>query len=86
MPINFPNDEAWDGARMVVSFAAESNGRRINCAVSIEALQDHFEGDHLKPLEAFRAHREQIESIVEQLIVRQRFERDGSILVRTQNC
>jgi hypothetical protein len=84
--VDFPNIENWDGTRMVVSFAAESNGRQIDCAVSMEALQDHFGGDHLTPLEAFRAHRWEIERIAEYLIVRKRFEPDGSVLVRTQNC
>ena len=86
MPVNFPNLEAWDGGRMVVSFPAEWDDRRINCAVSIEALQDHFNADNLTPLEAFRAHRWQIERIAEYLITRKRFEPDGSVLVRTQNC
>jgi len=52
----------------------------------MEALQDHFGGDHITPLEAFRAHRWEIERIAEYLIVRKRFEPDGSVLVRTQNC
>jgi hypothetical protein len=84
--VDFPNIETWDGTRLIVSFPAESSGLRIDCAVSMEALQDHFGGNHLPPLEAFRAHRGQIERIAEYLIVRKRFEPDGSILVRTQNC
>jgi len=84
--IAFPSLEAWDDSRMVVSFPAESEGRRISCAVSMEALQDHFDGHNLAPLEAFRSHRWQIERIAEYLIARKRFEPDGSVLVRTQNC
>jgi hypothetical protein len=85
-PVTFPNLEAWESSRMVVSFPAESEGRRINCAVSMEALQNHFHGHKLMPLEAFRTHRWQIERIAEYLITRKRFEPDGSVLVRTQNC
>ena len=86
MSVNFPQIEAWDGSRMVVLFPAESGGRQINCAVSIEALKDHFARDHLTPLETFRAHRWQLERMAEYLIVRKRFESDGSVLVRSQNC
>jgi hypothetical protein len=86
MPITFPDLEAWDAGRMVVSFPAELEGRRISCAVSMEALQDHFDARNLAPLEAFRSHRWEIERIAEYLIARKRFEPDGSVLVRSQNC
>lgn len=86
MTILFPAVEAWDGNRDVVSFPAEINKQRINCAISWEALQDHFGGDNIPPLEAFRSNRSVIEGVAERLINEQRFEQDGSILIRSKDC
>ena len=86
MAIVFPAVETLDGHRDVVSFPADVNGQRIRCAVSWEALQDHFQGDNIPPLDAFRTSRSAIEQVAERLINRQRFEQDGSILIRSQDC
>lgn len=86
MPISFSDIEAWDGDRFAVSFPAEEMSQRIRCAISWEALQDHFGGDNVTPVEAFRANRCAIERIAEGLITMSRFEQDGSILIRSQDC
>lgn len=86
MAILFPAVEAWDGNRYVISFPADVNNQRICCAVSWEALQDHFGGNDIPPLDAFRAKRSAIEGVAERLINRRRFEQDGSILIRSQDC
>lgn len=86
MAILFPAVEVWDGIRDVISFPADVNNQRIRCAVSWEALQDHFGGNDISPLDAFCAKRSAIEGVVERLINRQRFEQDGSILIRSQDC
>ena len=86
MTISFPQTEAWDGDRFVVSFPAEVDSHRVRCAISLEALQDHFGTKNLKPLDAFRANRRAIEALAERFIKRQRFEKDGSMLIRTRDC
>jgi hypothetical protein len=86
MTILFPAGEAWDGNRDVISFPADMNNLRIRCAVSLEALEDHFGGDNISPLNTFHAKRSVIEGVAERLINQQRFEQDGSILIRSQNC
>lgn len=78
--------EAWDGNREVVTFPVFLNKQRIRCAISLEAIQDHFGGKDLPPLDVFRAKRSAIEGIAKRLIERQRFEQDGSILIRSQDC
>lgn len=85
MAIEFPQVEAWNGNRDVVSFPADVNGKRINCAISWEALQDNFGGDKQDPLECFRANRDAIEAKAERLIAKRRFEADGSVLIRSQD-
>jgi hypothetical protein len=83
MPITFENIEAWDGEHQVVTFPAQVNGTRVRCAISREALEDHLGANNIEPLNAFRTNRQRIEAKAEQLIGRGRFERDGSILIRT---
>lgn len=86
MPITFQKVEVWVGSRDIVTFPAEVNQKRISCAISWEALQDHFGGNSVPPLDVFRANRQAIEAKAVQIINRQRFELDGSILIRTSDC
>jgi hypothetical protein len=81
-PISFPQGKQWNGSREIVEFEAESNGKKIHCAVSLEALCDNFDGDTKEPLQCFLNNRARIESLATKIILRQRFENDGSILVR----
>lgn len=85
MTIVFPNTEAWDSGRDVVSFPADYGGVRIACGISWEALQDNFGGNNLAPLDCFEAHRPSIEAKAAKLILNKRFEPDGSILIRTED-
>lgn len=85
MTIVFPAIEAWDGNRDVVAFPADVDGKRIHCAVSGEALQDNFGGNHTAPLDCFRASRGAIEAKATCLICHGRFEPNGSILIRSQD-
>ena len=83
MAIDFPKVEAWNGNRDIVSFPADSDGKRISCAISWEALQDNYGGANQEPLACFKANRAAIEGKATGLILRKRFEADGSILVRS---
>jgi len=84
--VSFPPGERWNGSREIVEFEAEFNGKRISCAVSFEALSDNFDGDRKQPLKSFKENRSKIEALATKFIQRQRFENDGSILVRTADC
>jgi hypothetical protein len=55
----------------------------VRCAISREALDDHFHGDNKNKLEVFRAHRREIEEITRRKYLSGRLEADKSILVRT---
>lgn len=65
MKISFPHQSPrFDGAALTVAFDALVDGQPRDCAVSAEALQDHF--DAASPLEdelvaAFKRHRKKIE-------------------------
>src|SRR5207245_8860400 len=83
----FPNSTPiYDSNRMVVVFAAIMGKDTIACAISHEALSDHFASDQLQPAAAFSRHRTAIERTAETLISQKRFETDGSILIRSSDC
>lgn len=81
--LTFPAGEQWNSSHEVAEFTAMLGDRKFRCAVTLEALCDNFDGDTKEPLECFRDNRPRIEAIAAKLIKRQRFEADGSILVRT---
>lgn len=81
MDIEFPNVEAWDVNQDAVTFPADCDGRRIQCKITWEALNNYAGGNQLQPIDCFRANRASIESKARQLIGWKRFESDGSILI-----
>ncbi len=81
----FPKKRVWDSDRMVVTFPAEIDGRKIPCSISLEALEDHFSADYSNALVSFDANRSKIESIAENVIRLEQFESNGSILIRTMD-
>lgn len=85
MRINFPAGEHWFGDRMIVSFQADVSGRLVRCAISMEALEDHWGATLATAIESFRLHRTAIEAKAQQLLLKARFEGDGSILIRTRD-
>lgn len=85
MTVSFHAVETLSASREIVSFPAEINGKRIQCAISWEALQDHFDGNGVPPINCFRANRKAIEAKAEHLIQRGRFESDGSVFIRSQD-
>jgi hypothetical protein len=84
MNIEFTPDEWYEHHRSnVVWFSAIDDEKVLNCAVSIEALTDHFGGYADDPLPAFRNHRQQIWDIAAKLIAERRFEDDGTIMIQS---
>ncbi len=55
----------------------------MRCAISREALDDHFQGDNKDKLEVFRANRRAIEQEVRRKYLAGDTEADGSVLIRT---
>ena len=48
--IEFPPDERDDKRRYVVSFSAIIDGKQIECAISYQALRNHFGADYDDPM------------------------------------
>jgi hypothetical protein len=58
------------------------NDKILPCAISREALDDHFGGDNKDKLKFFNANRERIEHAARRKYLADRVERDGSVLIR----
>lgn len=86
-PIEFPEKiERYDSSRDVVLFAARTREGEVDCAISGEALDDHFGAKGASQrarLAVFREHRPTIEKAARQKFLARRIERDGSILIRS---
>jgi len=84
MNIEFTPDEWHEHHRLnVVWFRAVVDEKVVECAISIEALTEHFGAYTDNPLPAFRSHRQQIWDSAAKLIAERRFEEDGTILIRS---
>ena len=64
--VTFPDDApAFDGAQVVVRFIAVVNGVSLSCAITAEALEDHFGARSTLEAELLRAFAEGRERIHE---------------------
>lgn len=86
VPVRFASSQFLDNERGLILFTAFSNHIVIGCGIRIDALIEHFNADPAAPLRSFVRHRRQIERIVEELVTEERYEDDGSILVRASDC
>jgi Fic family protein/DNA-binding transcriptional ArsR family regulator len=76
-------EERYDIGRDVVVFWGLDRDQRIPCAISREALDDHFRGDNRNKLEVFRDNRPAMEEITRRKYLSGRVEPDGTVLIRT---
>jgi hypothetical protein len=82
--LRFPApEEKYVFDRSIVLFWAQDGEIRVRCAISREAIDDHFEGDNKDKLEVFRANRQVIEQEARRKYLAGETEPDGSILIRT---
>jgi hypothetical protein len=67
MNIHFlPDAPEYREANLTIEFAALVDGRRVSCAISVEALEDHFDVetyDRAGWIHAFDAGRARIEAV-----------------------
>lgn len=72
MRITFPDDAPeFDGAQMVVRFIASVDGVALSCAITAEALEDHFGAEstlEAELLRAFAQGRERIHAVCKRAI------------------
>ncbi|MGF6756992.1 DUF1488 domain-containing protein [Paraburkholderia sp. GAS334] len=72
MHIHFPQERPdYCGRDLVLAFPSVVNGKRVQCAITAEALEDHFGAASLREddlLAAFEAHRAAIEHAAERML------------------
>jgi len=69
--------------RDIVMFTGMDGDRKIICAISREALEDHFQGNNKDMLKVYKANRERIEYEARRKYLAGRLELDGSVLIKT---
>ncbi len=78
----------YDFGRDVVTFLGESGGATVRCAISREAIEDHFGADGLDPegrLRRFRENRETIERLLANKYLTWPVEDVGSVLIKSDD-
>ncbi len=84
--LKFPApEERFVFDRDVVLFYGHDGESRVRCAISSEALDDHFHGDNKDKLEVFRANRQAIEQEARRKYLAGDTERDESILIHSDD-
>lgn len=83
--LTFYGDYTYDPDDNVVNFPAQGGGQRINCRLSLEALQCHVgleSSDTNAVLDAFNEARDAAEEIAIHKYESGQVEADGSVVVR----
>jgi hypothetical protein len=78
----------YDSDRDVIIFSGEAGGRLVHCAVSGEALEDHFGADGVDRdgrLKIFRAHRSTFEEMARTKYMTWPVQDVGSVLIKTDD-
>ncbi|HVH61855.1 MAG TPA: DUF1488 family protein, partial [Candidatus Sulfotelmatobacter sp.] len=75
--------ESFVFERDMVLFYGQDGEACVRCAITRDALDDHFRGDARDKLEVFRANRPSIEQEVRRRYLAGDTELDGSILIRS---
>jgi fido (protein-threonine AMPylation protein) len=82
--LRFPDAEArYESDRGVVVFWGQDGQTRVRCAISREALDDHFKGDNRNKLDVFNENRKSIEQEARMKYLAGDTEKDGDVLIRT---
>ncbi len=83
--LEFPDPkEKYDSSKGVVVFTGIDGNKKVSCAISFEALDDHF-GNGKNPLKNFVKNRTIIENEAKKKYFNDKIESDGSILIRTED-
>ena len=76
---------ALDADKSIVIFHGLADTSQVRCAISCEALEDHYGGNNKSQLKVFSANREQIEHEARKKFLNQILERDGTVLIKTED-
>lgn len=83
--ISFPILECWNPMTEVATIAAQVNGRRVLCRISMALLQKKFCARSEEPMAAVAENRSTLQAAARKLIEHDAFEEDGSIVIRDRD-
>jgi hypothetical protein len=83
--ISFPLLECWNPMTKAATIAAQVNGKRVMCRISLEVLKKRFRASEEEPMRAIVDNRASIEAAARRLIEKGAFEADGSIAIRQKD-
>jgi hypothetical protein len=81
-PVRFGHAQQIDSRGEAVWFTAFHHGRIIACAIGVQTLTACSNDPDADPLRIFDQHRGAIERAAADLVLRNRLEPDGSVLLR----
>lgn len=82
-----PPNAKYDPTRMVVTFWGQDGTQSIRCAISLEALEDHYKNKSKSksPLNIFLENHSTIEHEAVRKYLNNQFESDDFILIKTED-
>jgi hypothetical protein len=83
--ISFPILECWNPMTKVATIAAEINGKRVLCRISMEILQKSFRASADQPMRSVVENRSVIEAAAKNLIENKAYEEDGHIVIQQRD-
>jgi transcriptional regulator with XRE-family HTH domain len=82
--LNFPDPEPrYDSINETVRFWGHDGTKRVLCAITNEALDDHYKPERKDKLKTFEANRAAIEQEARRKFLADTSEPDGSVIIRT---
>ncbi len=73
----------YDPHRMMIIFLGQDAAKTIQCAITSEALEDHFKSKTKKPIKIFLENRSAIEHLAVKKYLNNEFESADFILIKT---
>jgi hypothetical protein len=83
--ISFPKLQSWNPVTMDASIVAEVNGKRITCRINKKVLEKKFQLANQEPMSIVTEFRNVLELAARNLIEENKFEADGSIMIRIKD-
>lgn len=84
--LEFPQaQERYNSEREIVAFWGKDGAKEVRCAISQEALEDHYKGGHRDPLKTYLANRAAIQQEARRKYLAEQIDSDGSIVIRSED-
>ncbi len=83
--ISFPKLECWNNMTKMATVVADVDKKRVLCRISYDSLRTKFGATDDKPMQSVTQNRVEIQNAARNLIERDFYEDDGSVLIKTSD-